>query len=171
MLSVLPPAMLTRIQVAFSENTIYLYGPDAAYVVPLGVLYEDLGENVLVPLGWGLSPPIPPDVLRQLTRAPNDARLFVTGSKTPITAIPQHAFVPATRVLLADVPVWEEALIAPPLDVELPLPDLWPSTPGMLASLLSPGARGEVPTPRAPPLQLDAPAPPDDPPQGTPSGG
>ena len=44
--------------------------------IPLGELYEDLGENVFVPLGWGLSPPIPPDVLRQLARAPTDVRLF-----------------------------------------------------------------------------------------------
>ncbi len=156
MLSVLPPAMLNRVHVAFTETTIYLYGHDAASVVPLGVLYEDLGDNVLVPLGWGLSPPIPPDVLRQLARASSDARLFVTGDRTPITSIPQSAFVPATRVLLADVPVFEDALIAPPLDADLPLPDLWPTPPGVLSALMAPGARGELPPARTSPAQLDA---------------
>lgn len=158
MLSVLPPAMLNRIQIAFTEASIYVYGPDAAHVVPLGVLYEDLGENVFVPLGWGLSPPIPSDVLRQLSRAPSDARLFVTGGRTPITAIPQSAFVPVTRVLLADVPVFEDSVIAPPLDADLPLPDVWPTVPGMLTSLLAPGARAEAPPPRAQPVNLDGPA-------------
>jgi hypothetical protein len=156
MLSVLPPAMLNRLFVAFTETSIYLYGHDAASVVPLGVLYEDLGENVMVPLGWGLSPPIPPDVLRQLARASGDARLFVTGDKTPITSIPQSAFVPATRVLLADVPVYEDALIAPPLDADLPLPDLWPTPPGVLTGIMSPGARGDLPPQRTSPAQLDA---------------
>ncbi len=156
MLSVLPPAMLNRVHVAFTETTIYLYGPDAASVVPLGVLYEDLGDNVLVPLGWGLSPPIPPDVLRQLSRAPGDARLFVTGDRIPITSVPQSAFVPATRLLLGDVPVYEDAPIAPPLDGDRPLPDLWPSPPGVLAALMAPGARGELPPARTSPAQLDA---------------
>lgn len=154
MLSVLPPAMLNRIHVAFTETSIYLYGPDAASVIALGVLYEDLGDNVFAPLGWSLSPPIPSDVLRQLSRAPGDARLFVTGAKVPLTAIPTSAFVPATRVLLADLPVLEDALIAPPLDADTALPDVWPTPPGLLAGLMSPGARGDVPPPRAP-LQLD----------------
>ncbi len=172
MLSVLPPAMLNRIHVAFTETTIYLYGHDAASVVPLGVLYEDLGENVLVPLGWGLSPPIPPDVLRQLARAPGDARLFVTGDRTPITAIPQSAFTPATRVLLADVPVMEDVLIAPPLDADLPLPDLWPTPPGVLTGIMSPGARGEAPPPRVSPAALDATTSTNEPgPRGGASGG
>jgi hypothetical protein len=157
MLSVLPPAMLHRIHVAFTETSIYLYGPDAAAVIALGTLYEDLGDNVFAPLGWSLSPPIPADVLRQLARAPGDARLFVTGAKAPLTAIPTGAFVPATKVLLADVPVLDDALIAPPLDADAALPDLWPTPPGLLASLLSPGARADAP-PRAPPLPLDGPA-------------
>jgi hypothetical protein len=147
MLSVLPPAMLHRIHIAFTENALYLYGPDATSAIALGVLYEDLGDNVFVPLGWSLSPPIPSDVLRQLSRAPADARLFVTGAKVPLTAIPTSAFIPATRVLLADLPVHEETLIAPPLDADTALPDLWPTPPGLLASILSPGAREEAPAP------------------------
>jgi hypothetical protein len=161
MLSVLPPAMLNRLQVAFTENTIYLYGPEAASAVPLGTLYEDLGENVLIPLGWGLSPPIPADVLRLLSRAPSDSRLFVTHATIPIVAIPNSAFVSATRVLLGDVPVDDEVLIAPPLDTERPLPDLWPTPPGLLSGLVSPGSRGELPPPRVntTPLALDAATP------------
>ncbi len=148
-LSVLPPATLNKITVAFTETSIYLYGPDAAHVVPLGTLYEELGEGVLVPLGWALSPPIPPDVLRQLSRTPADVRLFVTGGSRPLTAIPQGAFVSATRVLIADVPVVEESLIAPPLDADIELPNVWPTAPGLLAGLISPGARGEVTVTRA----------------------
>ncbi len=171
MLSVLPPAMLQRVQIAFSETTIYVYGHDAVSVLPLGTLYEELGDNVLVPLGWGLSPPIPPDVLRQLTRAAGDARLFVTGDRTPITAIPQSAFVPATRVLLADVPVMDDALLAPPLDADLPLPDLWPDAPGILSALLTPGARGNLPPARTSPAQLGMVASPPEPGAGEGSAG
>ncbi len=148
-LSVLPPALLGRITVAFTEQSIYVHGPDAAHVVPLGLLYEDLGERVYVPLGWSLSPPVPPDVLRQLARVPNDVLLFVTGGKRPLSAIAQDAFVPATRVLLADVPVVDEVPLAPPLDAERPLPDLWPAPPGMLATWFAPGARGELPPARS----------------------
>ncbi|MEZ4410071.1 MAG: hypothetical protein R3A52_26885 [Polyangiales bacterium] len=147
-LSVLPAATLGKVTIAFTEDSIYVYGPDAVHALPLGVLYEELGDGVLVPLGWSLSPPIPPDVLRQLSRAPSDARLFVRGGERPLVSIPQSAFVPATRVLLADQPVYEDALIAPPLDAEAPLPDLWPALPGTLARWFSPGARGELPPPR-----------------------
>jgi hypothetical protein len=59
-------------------------------------------------------------------------------------------------VLLADVPVYEDALIAPPLDADLPLPDLWPTPPGVLTGIMSPGARGELPPQRTSPAQLDA---------------
>lgn len=166
-LSVLPPTTLGRITVAFTEQSIYVYGPDSAHSIPLGTLYEELGEGVLVPLGWSLSPPIPPDVLRQLARTPGDVRLFVTGGKIPLTAIPQKDFVPATRVLIAEVPVMEDSTIAPPLDADLPLPDLWPSPPGMLTPMLAPGARGELPPTRNAPA-LDAP---DDRPEGDASGG
>jgi hypothetical protein len=147
-LSVLPPATLNRISVAFSETSIYLYGPDAAHVVPLGTLYEELGEGVLVPLGWNLSPPIPPEVVRQLARAPLDLRLFVTGGAKPLLGIPQSAFVPATRILIAELPVWEDSLLTPPLDADRALPDLWPAPPGALVSMLAPGARNDAPAPR-----------------------
>lgn len=146
--SVLPAAALARVTIAFTEESIYLYGPDAVQVLPLGVLYEELGDGVFVPLGWNLSPPVPAEVLRQLSRAPTDARLFVRGGDRPLVAIAQSAFVPAARVLLADVAVYEEALIAPPLDGEAPLPDLWPALPKTLARWFAPGARGALPPPR-----------------------
>ena len=59
-------------------------------------------------------------------------------------------------MLLADLPVLEDALIAPPLDADTALPDVWPTPPGLLAALMSPGARTEAPAPK-PPLQLEAP--------------
>lgn len=148
-LGVLPPTLLGKISVAFSERSIYLLGPDAAHVVPLGTLYEDLGDHVYVPLGWALSPPIPPDVLRGLARVSSDMALFVTGGQRPLTALPQGAFVSATRVLLSDVPVVEESLIAAPLDADLPLPDVWPAPPGALSTFFAPGARGNLPPSRA----------------------
>lgn len=149
-LGILPPTTLGKLSIAFTESSIFVHGPDAADAVPLGTLYEELGEDVYIPLGWGLSPPIPPDVLRQLSRASSELRLFVTGGPRPITAISRSAFVPATRVLLSDVPVVEEEAIAAPLDAELPLPDLWPTPPGLLTGLLSPLARTELPAPRGP---------------------
>ncbi len=154
-LAVLPPTLLGKVSVAFTERSIYLLGQDAAHAIPLGVMYEDLGDHVYVPLGWSLSPPIPSDVLRQLSRAPGDMLLFVTGGARPLTAIPQSGFVAAARVLLADVPVVEESLIAPPLDDELPLPDLWPAPPGLLAQLFAPGARDPLPPQRNPQVLPD----------------
>lgn len=148
-LSVLPPTMLARIQVAFTEQSIYLYGLDAASSVPMGTLFEEVGDGVLVPLGWGLNPPIPPDVLRQLSNVGADARLFVTGGQRPITAIPTRAFEPATRVLLAELPVYEDAPIAPPLDAEVALPDLWPVPPGSLSGWFASASQAEVPPPRS----------------------
>ena len=62
--------------------------------------------------------------------------------------------MPATRVLLSDVPVVEELTLAAPLDAELPLPDLWPTPPGLLTGLLSPLARAELPSPRPPSATL-----------------
>jgi len=148
-LSVLPPTMLTRISVAFTEQSIYLYGPDAASTVPMGLLYEEVGDGVLVPLGWGLNPPIPPEVLRQLANVGGDIRLFVTGGTRPLTAIPVRAFEPATRVLLAELPVYDEATIAPPLDAEVVLPDLWPVPPGNLTAWFASATQAEVPPPRS----------------------
>ena len=75
-------------------------------------------------------------------------RLFVTGGRYPIVAVPENAFVAATRLLVADVPVFEDATIAPPLDADRPLPDLWPAPPGLFAGVLSPGARGALPQTR-----------------------
>lgn len=162
-LSVLPPTMLARIQVAFTETTIYLYGVDAAAVVPLGTLFEEIGDGVLVPLGWGLNPPIPPEVLRQLSSVGADARLFVTGGQRPITAIPARAFEPATRVLLAELPVYEDAPIAPPLDAEVALPDLWPVPPGALSGWFASASQEELPPPRSVTPQLEAPTQDEDP--------
>jgi hypothetical protein len=153
-LGVLPPTTLGKLSIAFTEASIFVHGPEAADAVPLGTLYEELGDDVYIPLGWGLSPPIPPDVLRQLSRAPSDLRIFVTGGARPLTAISRGAFVPATRVLLSDVPVVEELTLAAPLDAELPLPDLWPTPPGLLTGLLSPLARAELPSPRPPSATL-----------------
>lgn len=155
-LAVMPPAALARLTCAFTEQAIYLYGSESAPVIPLGVLYEEIGEGVFVPLGSALSPPIPPEVLRQLSRADARTRLFVTGGRYPITAIPESAFVPATRILVSEVPVFEDTPIAPPLDADRPLPDLWPSPPGMLAGLTTPGARGVLPATRSSVPQLDA---------------
>jgi hypothetical protein len=148
MLSVLPPAALSRLTCAFTEHAVYVYGTESAPPVPLGVLYEELGDGVFVPLGTAMSPPIPPDVLRQLARAEARVRLFVTGGNYPITAIPESAFVPATRILVTDIPVYEDAPVAPPLDADRPLPDVWPSPPGVFAGLTTPGARGALPTSR-----------------------
>jgi hypothetical protein len=113
--------------------------------IPLGTLFEDTGSSVFVPLGQAVSPPVPPDVLRQLARVDAGMRLFVTGGRYPIVAVPENAFVAATRLLVADVPVFEDAPIAPPLDADRPLPDLWPAPPGLFAGVLSPGARGALP--------------------------
>ena len=154
-LGVLPPAMLGRLSIAFTEAAMFVHGPDAADAVPLGTLYEELGDDVFVPLGWALSPPIPPDVLRQLSRVPSDVRLFVTGGPRPLTAIARSGFVPATRVLLSDLPVIAEETLQAPLDAELPLPDLWPSPPGVLAGLLAPLGRDEPLGARAPAVGLD----------------
>lgn len=148
-LSVLPPTMLARIQVAFTEHSIYLYGPDAASTIPLGLLFEEVGDGVMVPLGWGLNPPIPPEVLRQLANVGSDVRLFVVGGQRPITSIPVRAFEPATRVLLAELPVYEESVIAPPLDAEVPLPDLWPVPPGSLSGWFASTTQAELPPPRS----------------------
>ena len=147
-LSIMPPAALARLTAAFSENSIYLFGPEGVSSIPLGTLYEDAGSGVFVPLGRAVSPPVPPDVLRQLARIEAGMRLFVTGGRYPIVAVPENAFVPATRLLVADVPVFEDAVIAPPLDADRPLPDLWPAPPGLFAGVLSPGARGALPQPR-----------------------
>ncbi len=149
-LGVLPPTTLGKLSIAFTDESIFLHGPDAADAVPLGTLYEELGDGVFVPLGWGLSPPVPPDVLRQLSRATSDLRVFVTGGTRPLTAVAQSAFVPATKVLLSDLPVIEEETLVGPLDAELPLPDLWPTPPGLLTGLLSPMARAELPASRPP---------------------
>jgi hypothetical protein len=148
-LSVLPPTMLARIQVAFTEQSIYLYGPDAASTVPMGLLFEEVGDGVLVPLGWGLNPPIPSEVLRQLANVGSDVRLFVVGGQRPITSIPVRAFEPATRVLLADLPVYDESVIAPPLDAEVALPDLWPVPPGSLTAWFASAAQNDLPPPRS----------------------
>ncbi len=155
-LSIMPPAALARLTAAFSENSIYLFGPEGVSSIPLGTLYEDAGSGVFVPLGRAVSPPVPPDVLRQLARIEAGMRLFVTGGRYPIVAVPENAFVPATRLLVADVPVFEDAVIAPPLDADRPLPDLWPAPPGLFAGVLSPGARGALPQPRDASPALDA---------------
>ncbi len=144
-LSVMPSAALAKLTAAFSETAIYLHGADSASSIPLGTLFEDTGSGVFVPLGQAVSPPVPPDVLRQLARVEPGQRLFVTGGRYPITAVPESAFVAATRLLVADVPVFEETPIAPPLDADRPLPDLWPAPPGLFAGVLSPGARGALP--------------------------
>jgi hypothetical protein len=95
-----------------------------------------------------MSPPLPPDVLRQIAKIEGGQRVFVMGGTYPLTAVPEHAFVPAMRLLVSDVPVHEDSPIAPPLDGDRPLPDLWPSPPGMLAGITSPGARTGLPPPR-----------------------
>lgn len=159
MLSVLPPAALARLTVAFTETAIYLYGPDSAHTIPLGTLYEEIGSAVFVPLGRTLSPPIQPEVIRQLARVEDGTRLFITEGRYPITAVPESAFVPATRLLISDVPVYEDTPIAPPLDADRPLPDVWPSPPGVLAGLIAPGARGALPAtrvPALPPISVDS---------------
>ena len=48
--------------------------------------------------------------------AQGSLQVFVTGGARPLTAISRNAFVPATRVLLSDVPVVEEESLAAPLD-------------------------------------------------------
>jgi hypothetical protein len=156
LLSVLPPATLARLTAAFTETAIYLHGPDSAHTIPLGTLFEEVGDGVFVPLGSVLSPPVPAEVLRQLARVESGTRLFVTGGRYPLTAVPESAFVAATRLLLAEVPVFEDAPIAPPLEGDRPLPDLWPSPPGTLAILTTPGARGEMPPARSATPQLIA---------------
>ena len=103
-----------------SLSSIYLHGSESVHSIPLGTLYEDVGSNVFVPLGSAISPPVPPEILRQLARADPTHRLFVTGGTYPITAVPESAFVAATRLLIADVPVVEDTPIAPPLDAERP---------------------------------------------------
>jgi hypothetical protein len=147
-LAVLPPTALSKISAAFTDTTIYLYGPDGVQNLPLGTLFEEIGQNVFVPLGMTMSPPLPPDVLRQIARIESGMRVFVTGGAYPLTAVPESAFVPATRLLVSDVPVHEDSPIAPPLDGDRVLPDIWPSPPGMLAGITSPGARGGMPPPR-----------------------
>jgi hypothetical protein len=159
-LAVLPPTLLGKVSVAFTERSIYLLGQDAAHAIPLGVMYEDLGDHVYVPLGWSLSPPIPSDVLRQLARAGRHAALCHGRRSGPSRPSPSRAFVAAARVLLADLPVVEESLIAPPLDDELPLPDLWPAPPGLLAQLFAPGARDPLPPQRNPQVLPDGTTPP-----------
>lgn len=153
-LGILPPTTLGKLSIAFTESAIFVHGPEAADAVPLGTLYEELGEDVYVPLGWGLSPPIPPDVLRLLSRTSSDLRIFVTGGARPLTAISRNAFVPAARVLLSDVPVVEEESLDAPLNADLPLPDLWPTPPGLLTGLLSSLTRTEPPAPRPPSVTI-----------------
>ncbi|MDP3278303.1 MAG: hypothetical protein Q8Q09_24155 [Deltaproteobacteria bacterium] len=153
-LAVLPPSALARIQAAFTENAIYLYGPEGVQNLPLGKLYEEIGAGVFVPLGMTLSPPLPPEVLRQIARIESGFRVFVTGGAYPLTSVPESAFVPATRLLVSDIPVHEDSVITPPLDGDRPLPDLWPTPPGMLAAMTSPGARGALPPPRDPSAEM-----------------
>jgi hypothetical protein len=147
-LSLLPPSALAKITAAFTEDSIYLYGPDGVQNIPLGTLFEELGQNVFVPLGKTMSPPLPPEVLRQIAKIDSSQRVFLSEGRYPITAVPESAFVPATRLLVSDVPVHEDSPITPPLDGDRPLPDVWPSAPGMLAGVASPGARGALPPPR-----------------------
>jgi hypothetical protein len=147
-LAVLPPPALSKVTVAFTEHVIYLYGPDGVQHIPLGTLFEELGQGVFIPLGMSMSPPLPPDVLRQIARIEAGQRVFVTGGAYPLTVVPESAFVPAVRLLVSDVPVHEESPIAPPLDGDRPLPDVWPSPPGWLAGLTAPGARTGLPPPR-----------------------
>lgn len=151
LLSILPPSVVGKLSVAFTEHAIYLYGPDALGSIPLGTLYEDVGDNIFVPLGYTLSPPLPRDILRQVAHAEHGTRLFVTGAKPyPITSVLESSFESATRLLVDELPVFEDAAVAPPLDGDRPLPDLWPSPPGLLSGLTSPGAREPVPPPRDP---------------------
>jgi hypothetical protein len=60
-----------------------------------------------------------------------------------------RAFEPATRVLLADLPVYDESVIAPPLDAEVALPDLWPVPPGSLTAWFASAAQNDLPPPRS----------------------
>ena len=144
LLSVMPPSALGRLSCAFTETEIFVYGPESAHSIPLGTLYEELGDGVFVPMGRPLSPPIPPEVLRRLARVEGATRIFVTGGKYPLTTLPENAFVPATNILVADIPVFEATTVAAPLDEDRPLPDLWPTPPGLLAGMASPGARGKA---------------------------
>jgi hypothetical protein len=145
-LAVLPPTVLGKLQAAFTEHAIYLFGPDGVQNIPLGTLFEELNHGVFVPLGTTLSPPLPTDILRQIARIDSGHRVFVTGGAYPLTAVPESAFVPATRLLVSDIPVHEDTPIAPPLDGDRPLPDVWPSPPGFFAGLLT--QKGQLPPPR-----------------------
>ena len=100
--------MLNRVHVAFSESTIYLYGHDAASVVPLGTLYEELGENVLVPLelrGNGTSEGAAAELLARvglgdrLDHYPSQ----LSGGEQQRVAL-ARAFVMRPALLLADEP-------------------------------------------------------------------
>ncbi len=147
-LSLLPPSALARVSAAFTEDSIYLYGPDGVQNIPIGTLYEELGQNVFVPLGKMMSPPLPPDVLKQIAKIEGGQRVFLSEGRWPLTVVPESAFVPATRLLVSDVPVHEDSPITPPLDGDRPLPDVWPNAPGLLAAMTSTGARGAMPPPR-----------------------
>jgi len=144
----LPAAVTARASLAFTTRALYLHGAEAVSAMPFGLLMEDLGDDVFVPLGRTLHPAMDPATLRALLGADEGTRLFVTDAHPPVTAVRLDGFVSVARAArVQGLFVSDDSLVDDEALADRALPDLVPDAVGLFDSPFDPPTQS-APSPR-----------------------
>ena len=106
----LPPQVLEETQICVAGDHIYLHNPRGLEFLPLGEMFYQAADGVMVPVGHELIPRIHPEVLVQhLQGGPDKLFFFVRGDaddkqtgSVPLL-LPRSGFTPLSRKAMAHV--------------------------------------------------------------------
>ena len=99
----LPLNTLGKLQLALSDERVFLLAPAGIEGVPLGVFYSEVAKRIYVPSGMTLVPAISTRVLESLAGDRKGGHVFFeAGADNPIV-VPASAFGPVSAQVLREV--------------------------------------------------------------------